>query len=327
MEYVPSVASVRSSWPDVVAHADWSVRPGKRWIAIAVREGERYVAEQVIEVGEPQARLDALRARGSTVLLGIDVTLGVPVAFAARAGITDTARWLRTSADLERLALPAARPEEISVDRPFYPARPGGARVQHLLDAFDLDHVDDLRRLCERRPPLTRAACPLFWTLGANQVGRASLSAWRELVRPGGVQLWPFDGPLDALLAEGGVVLAEAYPADSAGRLGIGFGPRASKRRPADRRLVAPALLAAATVLGVEVRGQLLEAVHDGFGLSPEGEDPFDATVGLLGVVAALRDGRVEPGPADPREGWTLGVVESSSVEAAFDEERRPGLG
>src|SRR5215471_13115678 len=101
MGYVSSVASVRTTSPDVVAHADWSIRAGKRRIAIAVRDGDGYVAEEVSAFGHPQARLAALDDLGSEVLLGIDVTLGVPVSYAARAGISDTARWLRETADLD----------------------------------------------------------------------------------------------------------------------------------------------------------------------------------------------------------------------------------
>lgn len=49
------------------------------------------------------------------------------------------------------------------------------------------------------------AACPLFWTLGANQVGKGAIIGWRDVLSPAlhddkGVFLWLFDGFLDDLL-------------------------------------------------------------------------------------------------------------------------------
>jgi hypothetical protein len=41
-----------------------------------------------------------------------------------------------------------------------------------------------LRRQCERATPTRRAACPLFWTLGSNQVGKAAISGWQEVIAP-----------------------------------------------------------------------------------------------------------------------------------------------
>jgi hypothetical protein len=64
---------------------------------------------------------------------------------------------------------------EISIHRPFYPFRPGGTQQAHVLKALGLQHIDDLRRQCERKQDGRRAACALFWTLGANQVGKERL--------------------------------------------------------------------------------------------------------------------------------------------------------
>jgi hypothetical protein len=84
---------------------------------------------------------------------------------------------------------------------------------------LDLICIDDLRRKCELASGARRAACPLFWTLGANQVGRAATIGWRDLLSPAlnnipNVKLWPFDGSLADLLKPGNTVIVETYPAE-----------------------------------------------------------------------------------------------------------------
>ena len=308
--------------PDVVAHADWSVSAAKRWVAWASRRQTGGTSSRAsAPFGDTAARLARLTARPArwrraegSVLLGLDLPLGLPEAYCRLAGITDVARWLRVDADLVTFARPAATPSEITPTRPLYPARPGGARRDHLVSALGVESFDDLRRACERQPPLTRAACPVFWTLGANQVGRGAVLAWREIVREGGCRVWPFDGDLAVLVRGGGVVAAEVYPTACAEWLGVGFGRRESKRRQSDRVARAQALLdAAASPWTSLVTGDIRVRVEDGFGSGAMGEDAFDAFVGMTGMVHVLR-GRRAAGPppelADTAalEGWVLGV-------------------
>ena len=78
----------------------------------------------------------------------------------------------------------------------------------------------------------------MFWTLGANQSGKAAIAAWQSLILPAlqanaQLRLWPFEGPLSSLLSPGSVALAETYPAEALRHLGIRL--RGSKRRHADR--------------------------------------------------------------------------------------------
>ena len=107
------------------------------------------------------------------------------------------------------------------------------------------------------------------------------------------------------------VTVAEAYPAESARQFGFARGAW-SKRRQADRRRVGRALLAWAADHGVDWAGEVEARVLDGFGPAASGEDPFDATVGLLGLLRVVR-GVQAPGPAAlPAaarrvEGWILG--------------------
>jgi hypothetical protein len=69
--------------------------------------------------------------------------------------------------------------------------------------------------------------------------------------------------------------------------------------------------VAAARELGVELAPELQAQIDDGFGKRPDGEDRFDATVGLLGMLGVVLE-RHPPGePADAEiravEGWILG--------------------
>lgn len=315
----------RARLPAVVAHADWSVSPAKRWLAVARRDGRgRYRAAAPVLVGDPATlltRLVGAARQDGPLLLGLDLPLGLPLAYARRAGIEDFVAWfvgLGQGAWAEVFEV-AARPEEIAPHRPFYPLRPGGAKRQHLLDGLGLDGPAELHRLCDRATADRPAAAPIFWTIGPQQVGKAALSAWRELLVParraGTVRLWPFDGDLARLLAAGGAVVAETYPGEIYGHLGVRFrrpdGRRASKRSQADRAAEAPVLRAAAKRLGVDLAPPLKRAIAEGFEEAAGGEDAFDATVGLLGMINVLRGERPAGEPADPVirrvEGWILG--------------------
>ena len=154
---------------------------------------------------------------------------------------------------------------EISVQRPFYPFAPGQKRQAHLLSALGVDSIDDLRRECEKQQPGRRAACPLFWTLGANQVGKGAIIGWRDVLAPGletgDVLLWPFDGPLHELFQLGKIVIAETYPAECYGWF---FGPLKGKGRQEVRRTVSAPLLERAQSIGFELELELVAAIRCG---------------------------------------------------------------
>jgi hypothetical protein len=204
-------------------------------------------------------------------------------------------------------------------DRPFYPARglKGMTRASHAA-ALGLGGASGLSRACDRatmeRPP----GAPLFWTLGANQSGKAAIAAWRDMLLPAlgtglargpGMRLWPFEGQFRALLAPDCVVVAETYPAEALRHLGIKL--RGSKRRQPDRASVAPRLLDAMASLNVTPAPALVEALSDGLGRDPAGEDRFDCLLGVLCVINVLAGHRPDTTPDDPWlrtwEGWVLG--------------------
>ncbi len=314
--------------PAVIAHADWSLNAKKRWVARAVHEGGgRYRAFAPEPVGKLPQFFDGLKnsARLSGALfVGFDFPLGLPRAYARRAGI-DNFRNFLSALDRDpwrRFFCVAEHPGDISPTRPFYPAKSGKRGTvarRHLLQGLGLESYQDLLRVCDRASEGRRAACAMFWTLGPQQVGKAAIVGWRDLLIPAlrsdsDLVLWPFDGELGKLLSRHGVVAAETYPAEVYGHLGLRPGTgrrRESKRLQVARTAVAPRFLELAGSLGLRLEPDLCETIADGFGPSPDGEDPFDATVGLFGMVNVAL-GRRSPGtPCDLEiqriEGWILG--------------------
>lgn len=302
--------------PAILAHADWSCSPSGRVVAVATARPSGYELVHLTRRPDPGTLLAELARDGG--LLGLDLPIGVPVAWARRAGLRSFPHLLDRwgTPPWDRLGEPAAAAEEIDPYRPFYPRRPGGARQEHVLRGLGVDRLDQLRRRCERAPPLHRPAAPLFWTLGPNQVGKAALAGWTELVIPArraGATLWPFDGDLGQLVAGGGVALAETYPAACYGALGVAFGPHRSKRRQADRAAVAPAVVAAARRAGLALPSPFRSLVRDGFGTARGGDDALDALVGLIGLLLVVTGDLPATSPPDEEvrrwEGWILGVA------------------
>lgn len=301
----------------LVAHCDWSKDAKKRWMCLGVAEGETWRVLPPEPVGESATLFERLLARRQAqgaVLAGFDFSIGVPRAYARLAGLPGFRPFLERLGRDEwgRWFDGAERKEEIGLFRPFYPVRPGGAKLEHLTAALGLEAPVDLLRLCERATAERPAGSSLFWTLGSNQVGKASVAGWREVIIPNlpNIGLWPFDGDLGALAAENDVVVAETYPADVYRRLGF---PRRgwSKRNRIDR-----------IELGEAIRGWLDErpyidaeaaefAIAEGFGEDRHGEDRFDALIGLLGMIEVVLGHRPAGTPNDEAvrtwEGWILG--------------------
>lgn len=251
------------------------------------------------------------------VVLGVDMPLGVPRAFAERHGGTagGFVAFLRGLAAQPGFFEVCARLDEIGPGRPFYPARgkAGMTRAGHAA-ALGLASAAALSRLCDRATAERPAGAPVFWTLGANQSGKAALHAWRELLLPALAgahppRFWPFEGALRDLLAPGRIVLAETYPAEALRHLRLRLA--GSKRRHADRLGLAAPLLEAMAGLGVVPEPGLGETVAAGFGADAAGEDRLDCVLGLLCVINVLAGNRPDTAPEDvwvrTWEGWVLG--------------------
>ncbi|MFC7473969.1 hypothetical protein ACFQS7_06370 [Dankookia sp. GCM10030260] len=311
-----SVARPAAAAADMIAaHADWSTDPRKRWMTWARRQDGQWRAAAPEPVGEVGALLPRLLAAGLPVALGLDLPLGVPREFAARrpeAGFGDFLRGLADNPDFFRVS---AGLDTVSPARPFYPQRgiAGMTRAAHAA-ALDLTGPLGLSRLCDRATAQRPAGAPLFWTLGANQSGKAAIAAWRDWIVPGlaagaPIRLWPFEGGLHALLAPGTAVLAEVYPAEALRHCGLKLA--GSKRAEGPRRALAPALRAVLAARGVRPDPALAAAVEAGFGTDAAGEDRFDSVIGLLGLIGVLDGARPDFVPDDPWvrawEGWVLG--------------------
>jgi hypothetical protein len=303
----------------VAAHADWSVDARKRWMTVARRDGAGWRIAAPVPVG---AVADLVRhllalAGGGAVALGLDLPLGLPRGFARRhaGAAADFPAFLRALADTPGFFEVCATLAELSPARPFYPRRgvAGMTRAAHAA-ALGLDGAAGLCRACDRATAERPAGAPLFWTLGANQSGKAAIAGWRDLLLPAlrGAEpplLWPFAGDLRALLRRGGVVIAETYPAEALRHFALRMG--GSKRRQGDRAALADRLLAAMAALHATPEDALRAALADGCGADAAGEDRFDSVLGVLCVLNVLAGNRPDGAPDDPWvrrwEGWVLG--------------------
>ena len=318
-----ALAKHSPSWlPDRVAHADWGTAPAKRAVAFGERQGDAFRAHVPSIFGRSGRLLEdmGLHGRRGRTLLGFDFPIGLPRAYAAQAGADWYVSWLRSLPDDTMLFDVAADIADVSAARPFFPqniaVKSPGIKAR-FREALGLCAEDVLRR-CDRRHCTRNAASEMFWCLGASGVGKATVVGWRDTLRPAlrdpnrRFSVWPFDGQLQDLLAASDAVLVETYPADAYLQLGLSIArPAASKRRQEDRRADAKRLLDWCAEHAVLPDEELTEQILNGFGPSPSGEDPFDALVGLFGMIDTLHRA-VEPElPDDPAinsvEGWIFG--------------------
>lgn len=307
---------------DLIAHADWSIRPVGRWRATAQRKAEggwHIRASQ--PVGDVARLVPDLRAeaRGGAALLGADLPIGAPVAWAAKAGVTSFRTVLPEfgQGPWENFYNVAAAPKDISPTRPFYPMRPGGTNVGQLVDGLGLANALALRRACDFDAAGKAKGSPLFWTMGGSQVGKAAGAFWRDVLAPalaaGQSNLWPFDGALADLARAGCVTVAETYPGEIYNWFDLalacptkGMGKQSIEAREAE----APRLLKVGESLGAKFDPAAKSQIVSGF---PDGkDDAFDAMVGLLGVMSVVEGARPEYAPAPKSsiadiEGWILG--------------------
>jgi hypothetical protein len=301
----------------LAAHADWSIDPRKQWITVARRTTTGWTLAAPRPVGDVSTLLRRLvvGAEDGAVALGADLPIGLPRAYAASRREADFPAFLRTLPGLTDFFTVCATLDEIQPERPFYPARgmAGMTRLSHAI-ALGLNSASELSRACDRATVERPAGAPLFWTLGANQSGKAAIAAWKHLILPAlanesKLRLWPFEGSFRSLLAPGSVALAETYPAEALRHLGIKL--RGSKRRHADRCVIANALVTAMDQQFATPDNAMRGQTRDGFGTDASGEDRFDSVLGVLCVLNVLAGNRPDTAPPDPWinrwEGWVLG--------------------
>jgi hypothetical protein len=292
--------------------------PAKRWMTVAAPSGAGWQVTNPEPVGPPEILLARLlsRAEGAPVALGIDCPIGLPHGFATRhVTAPDFPSFLRGLDPSSQFFSVATKLSDCGPGQPFYPARGmrGMTRLAHAL-ALGFDTATTLSRACDRATAERPAGAPLFWTLGANQTGKAAICAWRDMLIPAlhsptPPRLWPFEGGFLSLLTPGTVAVAETYPAEAMRHLGIK--PAGSKRRQPDRAAYAGPLARAMAALAATPDPNLIHAMADGFGPGDGGEDKLDSLFGVLCVLGVLRGVRPDTAPDDPAirrwEGWVLG--------------------
>lgn len=310
-------------YPDIIIHADWSTNPRNRWYCRADYCDPDYIITGPFQISRVNEFLDTIRDLGvnnTRILLGFDFVMGIPKDYAERASISNFKSWLRLLGEKEWADIfkIANNPSEISIYRPFYPHNPTkpGVKQQHLINGLNLSSRDQLNRQCELRNKNRDNACPLFWTLGAKQVGRGSLLGWQEVLLPmindPNTWLWPFDGTLHELVDRGGIVITETYPAEYYRPLDINFDGGKSKTNQEDRKGMASAILAWPHHLGAMFSGEMEKEIKAGFGSDKDGDDKFDSLVGLLGILAVFAGIIKDNVPVDKErlniEGWIIGA-------------------
>lgn len=69
--------------------------------------------------------------------------------------------------------------------RPFYPnGKYKGRLKEDLFRGHGVSSLEPLLRRCDRGGNGKKQACCLFWTLGPNQVGKATIIGWRDVLAP-----------------------------------------------------------------------------------------------------------------------------------------------
>jgi len=313
------------SWlADRIAHADWGTAAAKRVVATAELADGAYHAHAPRTVGESGGlieRMGLARTTGRTTLLGFDFPIGVPRAYAARAGIDDFAAWLRAIEVDSPFFAPADDVADVSPSRPFFPARPPTTKSPGLkaqfIEQLGVPSADLLRR-CDRRHCSRRAASEMFWAIGAAAVAKATIAGLKDTICPALAEpgrtyaIWPFDGELSELLNRSDAVVVETYPTEAYLQLGLqmGTGGRA-KTSQTDRLGDTKRLLDWCADNAVIPDQELLTQMLTGFGASKSGEDLFDAVVGLFGMIDTVRRAPEPdlPDDADVKqiEGWMFG--------------------
>jgi hypothetical protein len=313
---------------EVLAHADWSVRKSGRWLVTAEPSKGRWRINEPVMVNVNGLLGDDIGIRG---MLGVDVPIGVPIHWAKLVKIDCFLRALKNFGEgcwVDTLH-PAVTADQISLFRPFYPHKTGGAKQVHILKALDACHINLLRRHCDFDQEGRPAASPLFWTLGAAQVGKAAIDFWLSVLRPAvlaeQVHVWPFHGTLDALANKAKPIVAETYPGEAYSWFNLEITKKnRSKRRIDDRLLDSQRLLEVVSNLDFDLEPNAEEQVINGF--KNGGEDAFDAFVGLLAVVSVVKGHRPEPEIRDDAvrqtEGWILGRKPGSLTFGMMSEKR-----
>lgn len=296
---------------DIVIHSDWGMPLNKRWSVSAEICGTHWRVDGPCRAHTSERLLNL--ARNHRVLAGFDFPIGVPAWWGKRTGFSGFTAMLGELgkgkwSDFYKVA---ETPSEISLERPFYPNKPGGKKREHLWRAHGLDNWEGLLRQCESASSGIRAACPLFWTLGGNQVGKGALAGWRDIIIPcreAQARVWPFDTNGELVPKKNGLTIVETYPTRAYGVVDFQRPPKWGKGQREDRKKISGAIRQWANGANVIFSTKLGNSIDNGF---PDGDDHLDALLGLC-IMLEVIDGRLAhaaPQNSDIRrwEGWIFG--------------------
>lgn len=214
--------------------ADWSKSRRKRevYAADVARREVRRLAGPWTAGGVIEAARKA--AGGGSALATFDAPIGVPISYWQKLrqissfpdGVGSFPAWLPEALKTPRYFDNARSPWDWRIEQPFFAIAPGAGGRRVWEDTLKRAGVATLRRADE----LTRAK-PVFVTSGIpGTAGSGARELWKELGHmlgaPDAVDrakdpvgstgadftIWPFDGPLDELLATNTVVVGEIYP-------------------------------------------------------------------------------------------------------------------
>ncbi len=304
---------------DHIWHADWSMSAKGRWVAKAKRSDHGWVIHAI----EPVGMLTQFRrslsdhGRDQTIWLGLDMPIGFVDFWYDGANVKDfkTLLGLLHGDNWQKFFDVCSTPDEITYQRPFYPQNSGikgSVKREHLLTALGLADFRQLHRRCELPTNDRNAACPSFWTLGANQVGKGMLHGLENLIIPGqqdGFHIWPFSGDLATCTKRPGVTLIETYPGEIYRWLDIS---ELTKSNQESRKDAVKQLGLYAAQNAIEISPAVLTDIASGFGPEQGKDDAFDALVGVMGLIRIADGKRPEHLPTDPiitkREGWIVGM-------------------
>jgi hypothetical protein len=146
-----------------------------------------FAPEQVGNLGSLIEQLRREAGETGCAFAGFDFPIGVPAFYAKRAGISNFRTLLKRLGHRKWKDFYSVcdKPDQISVHRPFYPnGAYEGRRKDDLFRGHQVENVEPLLRRCERGGNGHKEACCLFWTLGGNQVGKAAISGWRDVLAP-----------------------------------------------------------------------------------------------------------------------------------------------
>jgi hypothetical protein len=296
--------------PSIVYHADWGSDAKKRWIAKATLNNGRYTAFAPEPVGDLADLIPSIRhqiGQNGCALIGFDFPIGIPAFYAHKVGICSFREMLSQFGNGEwaKFYDVCRETSQISLYQPVYPYNSGnekGCRKKnHLFAGLAVSSMDDLMRQCERKTSDRNAAECLFWTLGPKTAGKGAIIGWRDVIA------------LRDLLKPGNVVIAETYPAEYY-RHFLTMPPRGfGKNNQGHRQVVGEAVEEWATNAGISVEELFRTQLFDGFGDRKGADDPFDAAVGLFGMLEVILGRRGSGEPADQiiskLEGWILGQI------------------